>query len=251
MTGQSPRRWEGHSVQHKILQRHMDLDREKQMHSRAGNSSGQRRQRDNKVPEKGEGLHRLSLKRGKPTTSRRKYQKFIIVAKKNQQVHLQTLVGRVKADVCFYWTTSHVLKGAPAVFSWYPTLSHLEPHQPSAETTSTEVEILISSFPDCTSPSLGAKVDFLYKTKQPSTLLPAHKAITAAAQSRQLGSSQSPRSIWLSQFPPLFGMPDRLKNQSLKQSLGSLPQDTNSKRVVSVSKAFLGNRKGLIHFVGE
>lgn len=59
------------------------MEREKQPHSRAGNSSNQRRQQQgNKVPEKGKGLRRLSLKRGKPTTSRRKYQKFIIVAKK-------------------------------------------------------------------------------------------------------------------------------------------------------------------------
>lgn len=54
----------GYSVQHKVPQRRMDSDREKQPHSRAGNSSGQRRrQRDNKVPEKGEGLPRLSLRR--------------------------------------------------------------------------------------------------------------------------------------------------------------------------------------------
>lgn len=91
MTGQSPGSWEGYSVQHKVPQRHIDSDREKQPHSRAGKSSGQRRrQGDNKVPEKGEELHRLSLKRGKPTTSRRKYQKFLVVAKKSQQVHLQT-----------------------------------------------------------------------------------------------------------------------------------------------------------------
>lgn len=95
MTGQSPRSWEGYSVQHKIPQRHMDLGREKQPQNRAGNSSGQRRrQGDHKVPEKGEGLHRLSSKRAKPTTSRRRYQKFMLVAKKSQWVHLQTPGGQ-------------------------------------------------------------------------------------------------------------------------------------------------------------
>lgn len=55
----------------------------------------------------------------------------------------------------------------------------------------------------------------------------------------------------MSQLPPLFGVPERLKKQSIKQGLGNLLQDAVSKRVVRVSKAFLGNPKELMHFVGE
>lgn len=109
--------------------------------------------------------------------------------------------------------------------------------------------------PDCTSPSLGVKDDFLYKTQHPSTLLPAHRAVPAAAQSRKLGSYNwdHPSHPGLSDcHSSLFGMPsERLKKQSLKQSLGNLPQDTVNKRVVSISKAFLGNPKEVIHFVEE
>jgi len=46
-------------------------------------------------------------------------------------------------------------------------------------------------------------------------------------------------------------VPEGLKKQSLEQGLGNLPQDAVSQRVVRGARAFLGNSKELIHFVGE
>lgn len=53
----------------------------------------------------------MSLKRGKSTTSSRKYQKVIVVVKRTDRYICKSLVDRVKAGVRFYLATSHVLKG--------------------------------------------------------------------------------------------------------------------------------------------
>lgn len=128
-----------------------------------------------------------------PPTSRRKYQKFMLVAKKEPT---GTFTTPDKGWGLFLLSNQPCTEGVTCCGCLISTsLSQLETCQPSAETTSTETDILISSFPDCTSPLLGVKDDFLHKTQHPSTLFPAHRAFIAAAQSRQLGSSQSPRSI--------------------------------------------------------
>lgn len=108
------------------------------------------------MPEKGEGLHRLSSKSGKPTASGRKYQKVIVVAKKSQQVHLQTSGGQGKGWCLFLLSNQPCTEGVTCCGCLISTsLSQLETCQPSAETISTVTEILISSSPDCTSLSLG------------------------------------------------------------------------------------------------
>lgn len=148
------------------------------------------------MPEKGEGLHRLSSKSGKPTASGRKYQKVIVVAEKSQQVHLQTSGGQGKGWCLFLLSNQPCTEGVTCCGCLISTsLSQLETCQPSAETISTVTEILISSSPDCTSLSLGDVSFYTRHNTFFSTLLPAHRTVTGAAQRRQLGSSQSPKSI--------------------------------------------------------